>query len=243
MSTTRSEILAKLQKDILTLQGFRPLRGVSPVSPLPQPVNEAFPNREFPFGAIHEFFCHTMEDAAATQGFIGAIAAALPQKKGTIIWISASGNLFPPAMASFGIAAENIIFIRLQKNKEMLWAMEEALKCRAVTTVAAEINDLDFTASRRLQLAVEQSRVTGFIMRTTPRKKSITACTAQWKITHLPGIPEEELPGMGHPCWNVELLKIRNGKPGTWQLAWNAGRIVIAGRNYVLQADQTRKTG
>jgi protein ImuA len=28
------------------------------------------------------------------------------------------------------------------------------------------------------------------------------------------------LPGIGFPRWQVELLKVRNGKPGSWQLEW-----------------------
>jgi protein ImuA len=28
---------------------------------------------------------------------------------------------------------------------------------------------------------------------------------------------------VGHPRWNVELLRIRNGKPGQWQVEWSDG--------------------
>ena len=38
-------------------------------------------------------------------------------------------TIFPPALKSFGIAPDKIIFIDLKKEKEILWAMEEALKC------------------------------------------------------------------------------------------------------------------
>lgn len=40
--------------------------------------------------------------------------------------------------------------------------MEEALKCGGLAAVVGEVQDISFTASRRLQLAVEQSGVTGF---------------------------------------------------------------------------------
>jgi protein ImuA len=29
---------------------------------------------------------------------------------------------------------------------------------------------------------------------------------------------------VGDPCWNVELTRIRNGKPGAWDLTWKNGR-------------------
>jgi protein ImuA len=32
------------------------------------------------------------------------------------------------------------------------------------------------------------------------------------------------LPGIGFPRWQVELLKVRSGKPGSWQLEWVNGK-------------------
>jgi protein ImuA len=32
------------------------------------------------------------------------------------------------------------------------------------------------------------------------------------------------MPGVGFPRWNVELLKVRNGQPGNWQVEWMDGR-------------------
>lgn len=51
------------------------------------------------------------------------------------------------------------------KTKDSLWAIEEALKCNALIAVVGEITELTFNDSRRLQLAVEKSHVTGFIHR------------------------------------------------------------------------------
>jgi hypothetical protein len=32
------------------------------------------------------------------------------------------------------------------------------------------------------------------------------------------------LPGIGFPQWRVELLRIRNGRSGVWDLKWRDGR-------------------
>jgi protein ImuA len=64
--------------------------------------------------------------------------------------------------------------------------VEEALRCNRLAAVVAEIGELSFTASRRLQLAVEQSRVTGFILRLKPRNLTSTACVTRWRVTSLP---------------------------------------------------------
>jgi protein ImuA len=223
MQPTKADIIAQLQRDILPLQGFKPLNQ-SAINIALGPLNNAFPNAVFPLGAIHEFLSPGPEHSTAAAGFIAGILGTLMQKGRASIWISASRNIFPPALKLFGIALDRMIFLDCQKEKDILWAMEEALKCEGLAAVIAETRDLGFTASRRLQLAVEQSRVTGFILRNDPLALSTTTCVARWKIASLPSELEDGLPGVGFPRWDVELIKIRNGKPGRWQITWKEGR-------------------
>jgi protein ImuA len=98
--------------------------------------------------------------------------------------------------------------------------MEEALKCPALSAVVGEIRDLDFTASRRLQLAVERSCVTGFVIRKNLSTINTTACVSRWRITSLPGATDDDMPGVGFPVWKIELLRMRNGQPGCWVVRW-----------------------
>jgi protein ImuA len=128
------------------------------------------------------------------------------------------------------------------KEKEQLWTIEEALKCDGVTAVIGEMQELSFTASRRLQLAVEQSGVTGFLIRKNPRSLA-TACVTRWKITPLASEQQDGLPGLGFPRWNVELVKVRNGKPGTWQLEWAGGGFRHVYKLASIDKVQQRKAG
>jgi protein ImuA len=164
------------------------------------------------------------------------------QKKGVSIWISTSQCIFPPALVSFGIEPDKIVFINVRSEKDKLWAMEEALKYNGLSAVVGEMQEISFTASRRLQLAVEQSRVTGFIIRNNP-KNLATACVTRWRIKPIPSLPADELPGVGFPRWNVELLKVRNGKPGTWQLEWADGRFRHLFKLSAITKEQQRKAG
>ncbi len=190
------------------------------------PIKEAFPNGSFPLGAVHEFLLAGAEGAAATGGFIAGLLASLMGSGGTSLWISSARKLFPPALISFGLQPDRFIFIDLQKEKDVVWAMEEALKCGALTSVVAEMKEISFTDSRRLQLAVEQSKVTGFVLRNNPQKVNATACVSRWKISSLPSESYEDLPGIGFPHWKVELLRIRNGKCGVWEIKWEGGKFL-----------------
>jgi protein ImuA len=223
MSENKEAIISQLKKDILLWQGFKPPTACRKEHIGLGHIEDAFPNAVFPKGALHEFLTEAPEHAAASAGFISGLLHALMQEGGACLWISVSRTIFPPSLKAFGVEPDRIIFIDLRQEKDVLWAMEEALKCEGLSAVVAEVSDINLTASRRLQLAVEKSKVTGFILRTDPRKLSTTACVARWRITPLPSVLEAGMPGVGFPRWTVELLKVRNGNPGTWQMEWAAG--------------------
>lgn len=224
MSETKANIIARLQKDILLLQGFKPLSSGNAINLGWGQVDNAFPESSFPTGAVHEFLCSGTGNLAASSGFISGMLATLMGKNGAIAWISSARTLFPPALKRFGIEPDRVIFVDLQKERDVAWAIEEALKCGALAAVVGEIKEISFTTSRRLQLAVEESQVTGFLIRKNARNLSTTACVSRWMITPLPSKTEENMPGIGFPRWKVDLLKIRNGKPGSWQLEWAGTR-------------------
>lgn len=219
----RKVVVKKLQSQIDAIQGLgRPLLGSPDASVLP--FATAFPGNVFPMNAIHEFISHEPSEAAATNGFITALAANFIKDNGICLWIESERKIFPSGLKYFGLEPDRIVFINVVKQKDALWVIEEALKCDALTVVVGEIRELGFTESRRLQLAVERSGATGFIHRYRPRFENSLACTTRWKITPLTSITNDDLPGMGTNCWDIQLLKVRNGKPGSWKLGWLAGR-------------------
>jgi protein ImuA len=239
----KSDIIQNLQKQILALQGHK--RNAADNLPRADlgPILEAFHDGIFPIGAVHEFVSYETEDTAATAGFISGIAGQLMNGRGTAFWIGAKRTIFPPALKTFGIRPERIIFMELSKPKECLWAIEEALKCKSATTVIGEIGELTFPESRRLQLAVENSNVTGFIHRIKPRIENNVACVSRWRIKHLPS-NNAEFPGVGIPRWDVELKRVRNGRPGSWQIEWFDKHFQpIAVPEIAIQQIHTLKTG
>ena len=118
MPAQQNDILQQLQKDILVLQGFRRL----PADTTPDfglgPVNSAFPNECFPSAAIHEFISDGYEDSAASCAFITGLLSTLMHDGSASVWINSVQTVFPPALKSFGIAPDKIIFIDLQKRKK-----------------------------------------------------------------------------------------------------------------------------
>ena len=231
-------ILTTLKHSILDLEGYKPKVGHAWNV---KPFQYAFPNNTFPIGAIHELTCTSQEGSASTIGFITALLASA-LKQYTCLWVTQNVKVFPPALKLFGLEPDKFIFIKTTSNKETLWTIEEALKCEHLTAVVGETKSIDFTASRRLQLAVEESNVNGFIIRNNPT--NTIASIARWKITSLPSESLDGLPGVTFPRWNVELLKVRNGIPQSWQVEWSNNKFnSIASDTYSISSEKLYKVG
>jgi protein ImuA len=185
-------------------------------------MEASFPGNVFAKGAVHELISNYREEATCTSGFICVVLGKLIQNKGYCLWISTvpRRSIFPSALKGFGIDPERILFVDAGKTKDTLWAIEEALKCDVLMAVVGEISELNFNDSRRLQLAVEKSHVTGFIHRFRPKTENAVACVSRWKIKPVAS-SLSNAPGVGFSRWDVELLKVRNGKTGKWQVQWS----------------------
>ena len=238
----RQIFLKTLREELLSLQGLRATE-FNAIDLALAPLRYAFPGSSFPTAAVHEFITDSKETSTATSGFVAGMLTSLMKKSGATMWISTSRKIFPPALKLFGIEPDQFIFVDLQKEKDVMWAMDEALKCDALTAVVAEMQDLSFTESRRLQLAVERSRVTGFVLRTNPKKISTTACVSRWKIASALTEQIDGLPGIGFPQWKVELLRMRNGKPGTWNMKWENGKFKLIEQMQAIEAGQKQQAG
>ena len=242
MQIERSHIIKDLKEHILFLQRYKRSADNSTGINL-GPINNSFPNECFPLASTHEFIVERNEDSSATKGFICHIISELMKRNGICIWISSFENVFPPALKLFGVEPDKIVFIHVKRQKEILWVMEEALKCDGLAAVVGEIAEINFTETRRLQLAVEKSRVTGFIIRNKPRSINITACVSRWRISHIPSELKNNLPGVGFPRWDIELLKIRNGKPGSWKMEYSNGLLhVVEKEEELIALTQKQKT-
>lgn len=239
----KREIARQLQAKINAMQGLGKLSH-EPVNTELYPFTAAFPGNAFPTGAIHEFISYEAPNAASTSGFITALAGKLIKEGSLCLWVGNGRKVFPAGLKHFGLEPDRVVFIHATRQKDALWVIEEALKCEALTAVIGEIKELGFTESRRLQLAVENSGVTGFIHRYCPYAENAVACTTRWKISPMPSITEDNLPGVGYSTWDVQLVKVRNGKPHSWQVSWQHKSFSeVSRKHFVLPLLNERHTG
>src|SRR5690606_27890272 len=101
--------------------------------------------------------------------------------------------------------------------------MEEALRCRALSGVLAELPgagaEADLTATRRLTLAARDGAALGLLLRHHAISDPVAAAT-RWRIAAAPSVPDR-YGGLGPTCFDLTLLKNRRGPSGRWAVIWD----------------------
>ena len=238
--TDRQELFRSLKKQILALEGFK--EAPADKNARLGRMADAFPNGVFPFAALHEFCYYTPEEATVSAAFVSALLSSGVHKAHNIVWIGPSQKIFPPALKWFGILPHQVLFLHVKKEADVLWAMQEALKCSSLSGVVGELPELHLTTSRRFQLAIEEAGVGCFMLRCRP-KNLLTAAVSRWHIQPVHSVMEDGLPGLGHPRWRVDLLKARNGKKGSWNIEWSDGGFRYVSGLAVMQHALQKQTG
>jgi len=77
------------------------------------------------------------------------------KEAGWIAWIAPPFEPYPPALKQWGVNLSRVLIVRPRGGKEALWAAEQALISGNCAAVLLWSNELDDSASRRLQLAAE----------------------------------------------------------------------------------------
>jgi len=129
----------------------------------------------------------------------GSAPSARP---GMTIWLAEdmalaeSGAPYGPGLEAFGLAPERLLTVAAAHRRDLLWAMEEALRCRAVSTVIGELrgHEIDGVAVRRLSLAAAESGALALLLRACPPRDASTTAT-RWVVSAAPSLPV--IPGRG----------------------------------------------
>ena len=213
----RAAILAGLRARIRGLEGVDGGGGAVLDLGVP-PIDAALAGGGVPLGCLHEVL-GAADDGAAT-GFVALLLARLAARAGrSALWLTSDGDLHAPGLAGYGLTPDRLVVARGRKPADLLWALEEAARSDAVAAVVGEVESADLTASRRLQLAAESGGVTAFLLRRRGAEMTSSAVT-RWRISALGSRPVAGEPGIGDPCWQLDLLRCRGGRPGRWPVAW-----------------------
>jgi protein ImuA len=175
-----------------------------------------------PSPTLNELFAAHPRDGGWTGFLLAQIDTTKP-----LLWVQErmaileSGRIHPP-----GLATSNLLHVEARDARDALWAMEEGLRCAALSAVIGEIwgdpQALDFTATRRLAVASERSGVAAFLIRLGGHA-NLSGARMRWRIASAPSLSNALDPkAPGSAVWNAELFRARGMPPGRWSLAHDA---------------------
>jgi protein ImuA len=178
-------------------------------------------------GAIHEIGPAAPRDGGAATGFAVALAVLALRRGGQAVWIrpdfaaAEAGELYGPGIAMMGLPLARLVVLKVPRPRDALWAMEEALQCRAAGAVVTELtgDDADLTATRRLALAAGGGGGLGLLLRHQPNREPNAAMT-RWEVASSSG-ERDGFGGLARPTFAVSLVKNRHGPTGQWRLSWD----------------------
>jgi len=167
-------------------------------------------------------------------GWVGFLLAQLDGER-PLLWVQESmailesGRVHPP-----GLHSQNLIHVEARDARDALWAMEEGLRCSALSAVIGEIwgdpKALDFTATRRLAVASERSGVAAFLIRLGGHA-NLSGARMRWRIASASSLINDlDFRASGLPAWDAELFRARAMPPGRWSITHEAGAFhLVAG--------------
>lgn len=197
-------------------------------------IDGRLPGGGLPLGRWHEVVGDGLDvETGAAPAAFAALTATPLARRGEAVWVVRRDDLFAPGLAGLGFPPERLIQVCARDEAETLSVMEDALATVGVCAVIGEVDAVDLTAGRRLQLACEKLGATGFILRRRPfgggpREASGSAAATRWRVTPAPSEPLAGEFGLGQPRWRVAMERCRGGRAGVWLMearkayAWDA---------------------
>jgi protein ImuA len=175
-----------------------------------------------PAGLLQEVFADEVRSSGAALGFtLGMARGLLTPARRAILHLGLAaeaqelGRPYAMGLGAFGVDPEALVVAAVGSVAELLWAMEEAIACRAVAAVIADLaghpRALDFTASRRLGLRAEAAGTSAFVIR-YGRQREASAARLRWHVSPAPSAPPRfDARAPGPPRFAITLEKGRLG--------------------------------
>jgi protein ImuA len=188
-------------------------------------IDDCLPGGGLALGALHEVASGgaDIEHGVAAMLLSAGILARLP---GQVLWVLERPDLFAPALDAVGLQADRVIYAEAGNAATVLLTVEEGLRHAGLAGVVGELSGkLTLTASRRLQLAAEQTGVTCLVLRRSRRHDDAlfsepTASVTRWRVSALAAPPmfahSPETPGLARPRWRLDLVRCQGGEPASW---------------------------
>jgi cell division inhibitor SulA/protein ImuA len=137
----------------------------------PQTVSTGFPGLDrllpgggWPDGSLVEILSD--RQGVGELSLLIPTLAVLSSGDRWLAWVSPPHIPYGPALAARGVALSRVLLVHARPGRDQLWAVEQMLAAGTCRVVLAWLDEeVDARALRRLQLAAESGKSTGFLFR------------------------------------------------------------------------------
>jgi protein ImuA len=166
-------------------------------------------------------------DAAIDAAAVGYMLSRLPRSDTPVLWVQdriSHRETGRPYLAGLKTGRPFLI-VTLSRTADVLWALEDGLRCRALAAVIGEVwgdpAALDFTATKRLALRSEAANIPCWLIRHAA-SPNLSAARERWRIGSAPSAPHPyDAHAPGAPRWSLDLFRSRRGKQGQWTVTYD----------------------
>ena len=170
----------------------------------------------------HAILSEIFPASSVDTGAIGFVLSQLQQSEAPILWVQdrlsrkEAGRPYLPGLGR----TQPILRVDVTRAADVLWVMEDGLRCKALAAVIGEVwgdpPALSFTATKRLALRSEAGNVPCWLIRRAATA-NLSAARNRWRVASLPSAPHSDDPAApGDPRWRAELFRSRHTAPGDW---------------------------
>lgn len=170
------------------------------------PLDQLLPEGGFRRGTLVEWLA-AAEGSGVENCALRAVVPVL-QSGRVFVVIDPSGEFYPPAAAALGIPPADMLVIRPARAADLLWSLEQALRCPGVGATLCEFERLSDRAFRRLQLAAEAGGGLGLLLRPASVRSQPSWAEVRLLVEPLPASRSS-----GRRV-RIELLRCRGGMSG-----------------------------
>jgi hypothetical protein len=154
-------------------------------------INRLLPRGGLRPNAITEWVAEADGCGAAALAMITAATHLNSSRgRGPLVVVSGQDNFYPPAAVSLGISANRIIWVQPTRHADLVWAIDQALRCESVAAVWAHVGaNLDDRDARRFQLAAETGHTPGLFIRVATTRGRPSFADVRFHVGNLEKIP------------------------------------------------------
>lgn len=202
---TDLELIQNLQNRIRKVETAQRIDQGDTVSAGCNAINRLLPGGGYPKGALVQW----LSDGGYGADYLSLLAAKEAcHDGGALVVVDPLHQFYPPAAAAIGINMGNLIVLRADQKKrssshpdsssvvenDLLWSIDQALRCPAVAAVWGALDFIDERWFRRFQLSAESSGCLGLFLQPLSQAKQPSWAEVQWLIGNTRSVSQKPLP-------------------------------------------------